>query len=670
MTIKQTISIPELLAPAGSIEAFHSAIKAGADAIYLGLNDFNARMRAKNFTIKTLAYLVPYAHSKNVKVYVTLNIQFKQSEIEPLIHVFYQLDQIGIDAVIIADLGAISIARQYFPKLNLHGSTQMAIHNSAGVKFAQKIGLKRVVLARELSIDEISKIKKNSTIELETFVHGALCYSISGNCLASSILGGASGNRGRCTQVCRRKFSANTDEGYFFSPRDLCAIDYLSFYKSTGIASLKIEGRMKGAQYVYTVVNAYRNAIDNTAYMEEARKALTFDMGREKTTLFLKEKSATIIDPQLPPGTGLFLGTVHAVASDSLSLPHTELLEQGDRVRVQPKSGFEGKSFTILSIVKCESLINIRVKDTSDISAGDEIYLIGKKEFSTQLEQNTKVNVTPVPFKEKYNRAFSIVKSNYQSPKTGARNELWIKIDNPEWLQHLQFSPCQHLIFRGNLQQMRNLLADESLLKNWRSRLFPALPPFISENEIHLWKSLIVAFKEKGINRWACANIGQVSLFPPDIELVADNPIWALNYFSQSVLLNKGFKWFTYSSEDDYMNIKSTPSDKGILYLYSHIPLFISLIEPAITSGKRLTDPYQNSFITAARDGLHYLITEKPLCIFPRKEKLSTTGIHHFCIDLCFVQPDPQTFALIIEHYKSGTKIPGSEFYNFKAGLK
>jgi hypothetical protein len=217
---------------------------------------------------------------------------------------------------------------------------------------------------------------------------------------------------------------------------------------------------------------------------------------------------------------------------------------------------------------------------------------------------------------------------------------------------------------------MHNLLKDESLLKIWRSRLFPALPPFISENDIHLWKSLIIAFKEKGINRWACTNSGQVSLFPNDIELVADNPIWTMNYFSQSVLLNKGFKWFTYSIEDEYMNIKSTPSDKGILYLYSHIPLFISLIEPAIASGKKLSDPHQNTFITVARDNLHYLIADKPLCIFPRKEKLATTGIHHFGIDLSFVQPDPQTFSTIIEHYKSGTKVSGSEFYNFKAGLK
>lgn len=254
---------PELLAPAGSMESFHAAINAGADAVYLGLEVFNARMRAKNFSIKKLSYLVPYAHSRGVKVYVTLNTQIKQKEFEGLIHVLYQLEQIGVDALIVADLGLIEVARTNFPSLKLHGSTQMAIHNRAGIRGAEKLGLSRVVLSRELTCEEIGNIKRETALQLEVFIHGALCYSISGMCLASSFLGGASGNRGMCTQVCRRKFKQKSAEGYFFSPHDLCAIDYLFHLKQLGVCSFKIEGRMKGPEYVDTVVRAYRASIDN-----------------------------------------------------------------------------------------------------------------------------------------------------------------------------------------------------------------------------------------------------------------------------------------------------------------------------------------------------------------------------------------------------------------------
>ena len=214
---------PELLAPAGSIESFHAAIDAGADAVYAGLADFNARLRAKNFTARTLSYLLPFAHAHGVKLYVTLNTLIKQAEIEPVIHTLYQLEQIGVDALIVADAGVIDIAHKHFPRLRLHASTQMAVHNSAGVRAAKSLGLRRAVLSRELTLEEIRSIQKQAAIELEVFVHGALCYSISGLCLASSFLGGSSGNRGRCTQVCRRKFSTEPGKGrYFFSPNDFC----------------------------------------------------------------------------------------------------------------------------------------------------------------------------------------------------------------------------------------------------------------------------------------------------------------------------------------------------------------------------------------------------------------------------------------------------------------
>ncbi|MDR0330544.1 MAG: U32 family peptidase, partial [Chitinispirillales bacterium] len=338
---------PELLAPAGSAECFYAAIDAGADAVYLGLSDFNARLRAKNFTARDLLTLVPYAHSRDVKVYVTLNTLIKQNEIAAALNVLYQLDQIGVDAAIIADIGLMRLASTHFPKLRLHGSTQAAAHNSYGAAFLASLGVKRAVLARELSLGEIRETTKNSPIETEAFVHGALCYSISGMCLASSFIGGASGNRGRCTQVCRRRFmcksrvdasscidalcSVNTSHGidtshsinissnpsvcngYFFSPNDLEALPFISRLAEAGVASFKIEGRMKGAEYVSTVVKAYRRVIDFPDDIKSAEKDLRFDFGRAKTAFFLDGQQGDPIDPSRPSGTGLFVGAIAGI---------------------------------------------------------------------------------------------------------------------------------------------------------------------------------------------------------------------------------------------------------------------------------------------------------------------------------------------------------------------
>jgi putative protease len=392
-------SKPELLAPAGSTEAFYAAIDAGADAVYLGLGDFNARLRAKNFTVRDLAALIPYAHTRNVKVYATVNTLVKQSEIKPALDTLYQLEQLGADAVIIADIGLMKLASDNFPKLRIHGSTQAAVHNSHGAAFLQTLGAKRVVLARELSLEEIRETVKKSPIETEVFVHGALCYSISGMCLASSFIGGASGNRGRCTQVCRRKFKCPHAEGYFFSPYDLEAMPVIDKLANAGVTSFKIEGRMKGAEYVSTVVKAYRQAIDSPDDSQQAAMDdLRFDFGRGKTTFFLNGRAGeTPIDPSRASGTGIFVGTIVDVDFDidikrggtyvTLILS-TEYISSGldivndDRLRVQPESGFEGTVCRVVSCVRLndnDNKVKICLSSTdSDVkcNTGDYVFLI------------------------------------------------------------------------------------------------------------------------------------------------------------------------------------------------------------------------------------------------------------------------------------------------------
>lgn len=277
----------EVLAPAGSFECLEAAIHAGADAVYVGGNLFGARAYANNFDTTELVRAIQYVHLHNRKIYLTVNTLFKNEDVENLYAFLKEPYEAGLDAVIVQDLGVAEYIRKQFPAIDLHASTQMTITNQYGAELIAKMGGTRIVPARELSINELLKIKQVG-LEVEVFVHGALCYCYSGQCLLSSMIGGRSGNRGRCAQPCRLPYSFATMDGhqlsqldspYILSPKDLCTVDLLSDLLDIGIDSLKIEGRMKNREYVAAVTSAYRHAVDdyyNGKMMEKgSRQRLT-----------------------------------------------------------------------------------------------------------------------------------------------------------------------------------------------------------------------------------------------------------------------------------------------------------------------------------------------------------------------------------------------------------
>lgn len=280
---------PELLSPAGNMECFFAALENGADAVYFGLQEFSARASAQNFTLADASKAIAYARKKAVKVYIALNTLIKTNEIDRVTDLLLALEEMQPDALILQDLGLLFLLRSRFPQINLHASTQMTIHNLAGVKQLKQMGFRRVVLARELSIDEIGNIARNATTEIEVFVHGALCYSYSGLCLLSSMTGGRSGNRGRCAQPCRMRYTTSTDEGgYLFSMKDLLTIPRINDIMAAGVHSFKIEGRMKSPAYVAVVTDAYRQAIDGRLLEEdEAIRRVMTVFSRETTHAYL-----------------------------------------------------------------------------------------------------------------------------------------------------------------------------------------------------------------------------------------------------------------------------------------------------------------------------------------------------------------------------------------------
>jgi putative protease len=328
--------LPELLAPAGSPEAFRAAVAAGADAVYLSGKRFGARKFARNFTDDELKDAIDFAHRRDVRVYVTINTLIHDRELDDVLEYLLWLYSIGTDAVLLQDTGIAALARHIVPLLPLHASTQMTIHSTAGVEWAARQGFSRVVLARELTIEEIEEIylmTAESEIGLEVFAHGALCYCYSGQCLLSSVIGGRSGNRGMCAQPCRKPYSvitADTDDygrpsvirelpstdRYPLSPKDLCTYEHLSRLVKSPIISLKIEGRMKSAEYVAMVVSTYRKALDA---FQEGRSVASKDAVQDLSRVFNRgltegylfgKRGNDLMGRDAPDHRGLYIGEV------------------------------------------------------------------------------------------------------------------------------------------------------------------------------------------------------------------------------------------------------------------------------------------------------------------------------------------------------------------------
>ena len=281
----------KIVAPAGNMERFYSAISATADEIYLGLKGFGARRNAENFTIEELKQAIDYAHLRGSRIFLTLNTIMTNREIELLYPTLKDLYNYGLDAIIVQDLGYAEYLHKNFPSIEIHGSTQMTVANYYEINYLKELGFKRIVLPRELSFEEIKEIRKNTDIELEVFVSGSLCISFSGNCYMSSFIGGRSGNRGMCAQPCRKEYKTSCGEkSYFLSPKDqLYGLDEIKKLQEIGVESIKVEGRMKDVSYVYETVSYFRNLINGIDKEENTPKL--FNRGYSKGYFYDNDKT-------------------------------------------------------------------------------------------------------------------------------------------------------------------------------------------------------------------------------------------------------------------------------------------------------------------------------------------------------------------------------------------
>lgn len=364
----------ELLAPAGNWECAVTAFESGADAVYAGLSRFNARERNRNFTYEEMSRLSRYTKDNGKKFYVTMNTLIKDSEIGDLVDELESLSRLEPDALIIQDLGVLKICRDYFPEFRLHASTQMGIHNSAGLRMAARLGISRVILERQLLLSEIAGMAENRPTELEVFIHGALCCSLSGMCHFSSVQGGYSGNRGKCKQPCRRLYRNEAGEMRpFFSPDDLQGVPLIHEFKKLGIESFKIEGRLKRADYVRQTVTAYRMLLDGDAsdkkLRDEAERILKGGAVRPSGIGFYSRGSRTSLLGKPSVQAGEAAAEALSVVGNRWKARALTEIRRGDKLRL-PESA--GSGIVALTRIECDgrSVAFVPVRRTFTFTVG------------------------------------------------------------------------------------------------------------------------------------------------------------------------------------------------------------------------------------------------------------------------------------------------------------
>ena len=388
----------ELLAPAGSAAALRAAVRAGADAVYLGLESFNARRGADNFTLDALADACRYAHMRGVRVYVTLNTVVLPSEAPAALECARQAHRAGADAFIVQDIGIASELARTLPDARLHISTQMNTHNVAGIEAAARLGARRVTLARELSLAEAAELAEAARgfgMEVEAFVHGALCVCYSGQCFMSSLIGGRSANRGMCAQACRlpyelcnraQRSSLPSPGDHLLSPRDLCAIDLLPDLVEAGVASFKIEGRMKSPEYVHAVTKAYRAVLDRALdarvgggqervrARDEERQALAEAFSRGFTTAYLEgARGNDVMSYGRPNNRGVFVGRVASAKKGSVAVAAERELAKGDVLEFWTNRGHFAYT---LGEVEFDGAGAVRVSPDRPVGKGDRVFRV------------------------------------------------------------------------------------------------------------------------------------------------------------------------------------------------------------------------------------------------------------------------------------------------------
>lgn len=654
---------PELLLPVGNTETFNAAVDGGANAVYLGLRSFNARGRASNFSHAQLWALLQVAKKKGVRVLLTLNTLIKNEELPQLLEFLHFISKTKLDAIIVQDWGVYYLVKKYFPNITLHASTQLGIHNSIGTNHLKQKGFKRAVLARELTFGELTDIRKKSDIELEVFVHGALCYSFSGMCLFSSFLGGSGANRGLCAQPCRRNFFSEGQGSYLFSLRDNEQIDLVPEFSKMGIDSLKVEGRMKSAEYVNTVAKAYREAIDDFDKVKDAKELLSWDTGREKTKYFLGGDASDAITQNT--NTGIHIGHVVRTDKDGFYIKVDQEIEKGYRLRIKS--------------LKTDSQVTIKIKEEvqeerglifipcleEGINKGDSVFIAarGTAKFSNKLP-NVNMPYISIPHGLR-----NKILSSFKDIKSG-KEDIFVRVDSIKWISKVHFPSIEGLIVNLSKSEWEEFNFNTPFLVKNKDKIIIELPKFIPEKSIPFWQKLCKSSFRKGYTRFMLSHVSQKQLLHPKAITFTNENVYALNDAAVTFLKREeNIKLYSYPLENDFMNLKYAKDKTGIVPVYFRPDLFYSRMPVEIPENS-FTDDKDNNYMKFVKNGITIVIPENPVVLMQYADKLKREGFRRFLIDLSYEKPSSNIFKSLIKKFKDSRQIQPSYNFNFKMGLK
>ncbi|MFA6366429.1 MAG: peptidase U32 family protein [Candidatus Hydrogenedentales bacterium] len=673
----------ELLAPAGSPEALNAALGEGADAVYLGLRSFNARMRSANFAFNQFEASLQVIHEHGKKVYVTVNTVFEERETDRVYQLLQFLNRLKPDGIIVQDLGVLKMARDNFPSLDLHASTQMNVASSRGCHFLSRQGFKRAVLARELTLEEIRTVRQSTPLELEVFVHGALCVSASGVCLFSSYLGGKSANRGSCTQACRRLYESETKKAFFFSPDDLQLIDYVPDLIDMGIDSFKIEGRMKSAEYVGTVVAAYRHLIDNCQSDREralakAKAMLQADFARRKTTFFVGSDNPDFIHPDQAGGTGIHLGKVkdiRAVDEEHWAVMNSfDGLAEGDSVRIH-RADDSGRITAKIRGVKSQ-VSGMLLKIDGDWRQNDDIYLIQTASMARRYK-----NVLPhsldryraFPSRDEAPRPqFTMPPKKDVSSLPAGYYALVGKVADLHAV--LAAAPQKAMIVfdKLNAESMRK---NESTIPYKRDRLVLWLDPYYPEGDVAWLEPELDYWISRGVRYIVANNLGHLGyLRGKDLDVIAGPWLYAFNLWAAGFLFDQGVRYLIPPmeiSKQNFMRItESVPPSAMMPITFSYPQLFrIRGDLGAKYDSSHFLDRDGASYTMNGRRDYTVVVPDRPFSIIDRTAFLRKEHIDKFILDLSNANPARGMFRDIAKAAAEGKVLPDASRFNWKDGF-
>lgn len=746
----------ELLAPAGNTENFLAAMEAGADAVYVGAPALNARNLARDLRLEEIFSMVQYCHDNGKKIYLAANSLVREQDLSQAIETLAYLDAMKTDGLIVQDIGLVRIVREYFPDIPLHASTLLSANNSQSLEGFQTMGFERVVLARELTLKEIEILCEKSNIEIEVFVHGAMCFSYSGLCLFSSFLGGKSGLRGKCVQPCRRHYSWLSKQGgksqsrskqkhknkakskkgsgkgqYLFSMNDLSALEAVPALKDAGVASLKIEGRLRSAHYVSNIVLAYRMVMDAESNdfsnaLEKANVLSSRAMGRKSSPgYFFSPQPMAAITPYHSGNMGDFLGRLGGTRKfeDRLyaKLNLKEELGRGDRLRFHAEPSGERISFTLKEL-RCgndavdESATGDKVQilvpkwDLYDSSNRIDVYRVDVKKdgakpkislpdirksaavldklYSDSHEYVEKVRAdisSPLTEDEipeiKNPRVYASKKVKKATKKVKNPLDLWLRVDSAKSLfKHLPLNPARFLlpVNRANMSQTGQL---KRYLGRRIRDLTWCLPPVLFEGEQLRLKKQIQSLIRSGFRSFQLGHITQFTFFKDEqrVFLSSDYTISLLNSQAVTLMEEGGLVAAQLSIECDQKILieliaryKRYYSEMSLgLTVYGAPALFTARLDPDhFQYNKTLVSSKQEEFVLVKKENVTATIPVRPFSLLPYLFELKSAGLNFAVIDLSNIHMGKKEMEELTERLSGSGKYSKLPTFNYLGTLE